>query len=92
MNQIIFKTNIDAYQRVIWFYQLHFIPRKGEYVYVPADYQTYCESHHIPNRLEVTSVSYYMNKVEIELWFSQDDFNTYNSEIMREKYGSLVNR
>lgn len=92
MSYFTFKTNLDAYQRVNWFYQLPFVPRIGEYIHVPIDFQSYCEMHHIPDRLEVTSVTYYMNKVEIELWFSTTDFQTYNSEQMQKLYGPLVNR
>jgi hypothetical protein len=92
MSQITFKTNLDAYQRVNWNYQMFYVPRKGEYVYLPVDYQSYCEAHHIPNRLEVTSVNYYMDRIEIELWFSKNDHEMYNSEEMQKKYGYLLYR
>jgi len=76
--KIHFKTNLDVYRMVYW-PELNFVPRKGEYVYVKDRFKSYCLDRKIPDRLEVCRVEYHEHGVEIELWYSDIDFKLYNS-------------
>jgi len=70
------KTNIDAYRQAEWPI-LTVVPRKGEYVYVnDAEFCTY---HKIPKRLEVVSVGYHQDYVEVELWYNETDYKLHTS-------------
>ena len=74
--KIVFTTNIDAYGRVK-FPEISFVPRAGELVHVKKDWENYCDSEKIPNRLEVVRVSYKEDYVEVELWFNSTDYKIY---------------
>ncbi len=75
--RIIFKTNIDKYRTV------SFPPRKGEMVYVMPEFNNYCQTNRMPNRLEVCAVRYEYSTyhketvAHVELWFNETDFKLY---------------
>ena len=71
--KIILKTNIDAYNggHVVW-PTLSIVPRVGEQIRIHPISKSYCDSKQIPHQLTVDSVTYTIDGVEVDLWFSKN--------------------
>lgn len=74
--EIIFKTNIDAYN--VNDFQFTYgnntrVPVVGEKIHVSDSRESYFRSKKLPTRLEVKDVNWYWNKVEIELHYNKTD-------------------
>lgn len=59
MSNVVFRTNIDAYNEKHCF-PTHFseVPRKGDFVEVLSDFHSYFRMKKLPIRLEVVSVNW----------------------------------
>lgn len=70
--KVYFKTNLDWYRSVTW-PVLDIVPRKGETVNVHIQSESFCKSNNIPQQLEVVGVTYFYDRVEVELWYREID-------------------
>ena len=70
---IIFHTNLDAYNSSYFPTDLTFVPRIGEKVAVNKTIAHYLRNKKLPTRLEVVDVIYHEDYVECELWYNQQD-------------------
>lgn len=72
--KIIFKTNIDEYDRLDVFPRnFDLVPRKGEKVMVKEEVASYYRNKRLPTRLEVVDVTYTISEVICELWYNELD-------------------
>jgi hypothetical protein len=77
--KVVFKTNLDQYRSVSW-PVLDVVPNIGEFVYVHPGSEAHCKSKKIPYRLRVTEVSYHYDRVEVDLWYTDIDYQRYDQK------------
>lgn len=77
--KVVFRTNIDAYQRSgLWPLNLTQVPRKGDMVQIKPDYIAHFRGLKLPIKLEVTTVTWREpyegeDMAEVELWYNSTD-------------------
>jgi len=71
--KILFKTNLDNYQKNCFPDNLSFVPRKGEGVSVTNMFVSHFKDQKLPTTLKVVGVTHTDQGVVCELWYNETD-------------------
>ena len=71
--KVVFRTNVDHYQKPCFPINLDAVPRKGDDVAVTGAYKSYYESQKLPTVMEVVNVTWGESGVICELWYKKID-------------------
>jgi hypothetical protein len=75
--RVVFKTNLDKYQKPCFpkYDNPISVPRVGDYVCVVTDFYEYYKNKKLPTRMIVTSVTWFEDEVICDLWYTQRDID-----------------